>query len=288
MFKKAVLLVLVVLCLLLACAPKEVAVVEAPLPCVEEEEVRPEVLRMVVIPSDDEVSTREKLQPFMTYLENGIGMKVELVTVVDYAAVVEAMKYGHADLARFGPLNYAQATEEADVEPLITAYKRKTGTAFYNSLIISRPDLEDLNGVDFAYVSPGSGSGYGAPYVYMQENDIELGEVVFAGSHPAVIEAVKNGSVDAGAIADNRWFVALEEGAVTEDEVKIFATSDPIPNIVWAVQTDMGPELKKDLLITFLNMPEETVLSFGTDEIRFVIAHDSDYDIMRKMLEVLD
>ena len=270
MFKKTVLLVLVVLCLLLACAPKE------------------RMLNMVVIPSDDEVSTQEKTQQFVDYIEAGIGMKVNLMTVVDYAAVVEAMKYGHADIARFGPLNYAQATEEAEVEPLVTAYKRKTGTAFYNSLIISRPDLEDLNGATFAYVSYGSASGYGAPYVYMQDNDIELGEVMIAGSHSAVIEAVKNGSVDAGAIADNRWFVALEEGAVTEDEVKIFATSDPIPNIVWAVQTDMGSELKKDLLITFLNMPEETVLSFGTDEIRFVVAHDSDYDIMRKMLEVLD
>ena len=270
MLKKTVLLVLVVLCLLLACAPKE------------------RMLNMVVIPSDDEVSTQKALQPFVAYIEAGIGMKINLMTVVDYAAVVEAMKYGHADIARFGPLNYVQATEEAEVEPLVVAYKRSSGAPFYNALIISRPDLEDLNGATFAYVDPGSASGYGAPSVYMKDNNIELGEVLFAGSHPAVIEAVKNGSVDAGAIADNRWFTAIEEGAVNTDEVKIFATSDPIPNCVWAVQSDMDQELREDLLIAFLNMPEELVLSFGTDETRFVVTYDSNYDIMRKMLEVLD
>ena len=197
MIKKAMLLSLIVLCLLLACAPKERA------------------LNMVVIPADDELSTQERYQSFVDYVEAGIGMKVNLMTVADYTAVVEAMKYGHADIARFGPLNYVQATEEAEVEPLVVAYKRNSGAPFYNSLIISRPDLEDLNGATFAYVDPGSASGYGAPSVYMKDNGIELGKIMFAGSHPAVILAVKNGSVDAGAVADNRWFVALEEGVVS-------------------------------------------------------------------------
>ena len=269
MVKRVCLLVLIVLCLG-ACAPKERA------------------LNIVVIPADDEISTQERYQPFVDYIEAGIGMPVNLITAADYTAVVEAMKYGHADIARFGPLNYIQATEEAEVEPLVVAYKKPAGAPFYHSLIITRPDLEDLNGATFAYVDPGSASGYGAPSVYMQDNNIELGEILFAGSHPAVIEAVKNGSVDAGAVADNRWFTALEEGAVTTDEVKVFAASDPIPNSLWAVQSDMDLELRKDLLITFQNMPEDLVYALGTGETRFVIAHDSDYDIMRKMLEVLD
>ena len=270
MLKKAMLLSLVVLYLLLSCAPKEKA------------------LNMVVIPADDGLSTQERYQSFVDYIEAGIGMPVNLITAADYTTVVEAMKYGHADIARFGPLNYAQATQEADVEPLVVVYKKASGAPFYRSLIISRPDLEDLNGATFAYVDPGSGSGYGAPYVYMEDNGIELGEILFAGSHPAVIEAVKNGSVDAGAVADNRWYVALEEGAVTTDEVKVFASTDKIPNALWAVQADMDPELREDLLITFLNMPEELVISLGINETRFVQAYDSDYDIMRAMLEVLD
>jgi len=270
MFKKTVSLILVALCLLLACAPKERA------------------LNMVVIPADDELSTQERYQPFIDYIEAGIGMPVNLISAADYAVVVEAMKYGHADIARFGPMNYVQATEEAEVEPLVVAYKKNNGQPFYNSVIISRSDLEDLNGATFAYVDPGSASGYGVPSVYIRDNGIELGEILFAGSHPAVIEAVKNGSVDAGAVADNRWFTALLEGAVTTDTVKVFATSDPIPNTLWAVQSDMDPELRKDLLITFQNMPEDLVYALGTGESRFVIAYDADYDVMRDVLEILD
>lgn len=268
-FSKVLILVLVVLSLL-ACSPKE------------------KTLNMVVIPADGAVSTEERYQSFVDYIEDGIGMKVNLMTVSDYAAVVEAMKYGHADIARFGPLNYAQATYEADIEALAVAIKKTSGAAFYNSLIISRPDLEDLNGASFAYVDPGSGSGYGAPSVYIKENGIELGQILFAGSHPAVIEAVKNGSVDAGAVADNRWYTALDEGAVTTDKVKVFATSDPIPNSPWAVQAGMDQKLKDALLSVFLSMPEELVLSLGIEEIKFLKANDADYDIMRKMLEVLD
>jgi len=269
MLKRIVLLAVVVLSLF-ACAPKE------------------GVLRMVVIPADDGVSTEQRYQPFVDYIEQSAGVKVELIMAASYTAVVEAMKYEHADIARFGPMNYVQATEEANIEPLVVACKKNSGQPFYNGVIITRPGLEDLNGVTFAFVDPGSGSGYGAPSVYLLEHNIELGKVLFAGSHPAVIEAVKNGSVDAGAVADNRWFTALEEGAVTEDEVVVFATTDPIPNALWAVQSDMDPKLKASLLEAFLGLPEDIVYGMGIQEIRFLPAHDFDYDIMRDILEVID
>jgi len=268
MFRKILALVIIVACLI-GCTP------------------RADTLNMVVIPADDETSTQERYQPFIDYLEAEAGVEVNLISAADYTAVVEAMAYGHADIARFGPLNYVQATQEADVEPLVVAIKRESGKPFYNSLIISRLDLEDLNGASFAYVDPGSASGYGAPSVYIANNNIQLGQIVFAGSHPAVIEAVKNGSVDAGAVADNRWFVALQEGAVTTDTVKVFATTDPIPNSLWAVQSTMDAALKQKLLDTFLSMPEEIILGMGVDETKFVPAHDSDYDIVREILKAL-
>lgn len=269
MVKKIFLCVLIIL-YLSACTPKQ------------------KVLNMVVIPSDDAASTEQRYQPFLDYIEDSIDMKVNLMTVADYTAVVEAMKYGHADIARFGPMNYVQATEEAEVEAFVVGIKRDSGKPYYNALIISKPELEDLNGASFAYVDPGSASGYGVPSVYIKEHNIELGQVLFAGSHPAVIEAVKNGSVDAGAVADNRWFTALQENVIAENELKIFATSDPIPNALWAVQSDMDSKLRARLLTAFLAMPEDLAFSLGVDETGFLVANDEDYDIMRKVLEVLE
>lgn len=240
-----------------------------------------DVLRMVVIPADDEVSTKELYQPFVDSVESGTGMKVELMTVVDYAAVVEAMKYGHADVARFGPFNYVLATEEADVEAVVVGIKKSTGQPGYYALIISRPDLESLEGATFAYVDPGSSSGYLFPNYYVQTNSIELGKEMFAGSHPAVIEAVKNGSVDAGAVASNRLETALREGVLTEGQVKIYWQSDLIPNALWAVQKDMDEELKQAFIDTLLNMPEDIVYSLGVEEIDFVPIRDEDYQFVR-------
>lgn len=265
------LLGLVVLCLLSACAPKE------------------EVLTIATIPTEDsELTSREMHQPFLDYMEERTGMKVELLTVVDYSAVVEAMKYGHADIAKFGPLNYVQAAEEVDLELLVVSVKPSSGTPFYKSFIISRVDLETLEGASFAYVDPGSMSGYGAPSVYIRDNGIQLGEIVFAGSHPAVIEAVKNGSVDAGAISDSRWLAALEAGVITTDALKVFAESDPIAAGPWVASADMDPELRNVILQAFLDMPEDISVALGSMHTDFVPAHEEDFDVIKKVWEAMD
>jgi len=269
MIKKVVLLVLVVLCLV-ACVPKE------------------QVLRIVVTPGEDEVATRKGYQPLVDYIEAGVGMPVELITVADYTAAVEALRYGHADMARLGPLAYVQATEEAEIEVLITGIKKRSGQSYYLSYIIARTDLETLEGATFAYVDPGSMSGYGVPSAYIRDNNIELSDIVFAGSHGAVIAAVKNGSVDAGACGDNKWDAALDAGIVNTDTMKVFAVSDPVPGAPWVVQSSLDPELKKDLLLTLLSAPEEVVFALGIGETHFIVANDSDYDIVRKVWEAMD
>lgn len=244
-----------------------------------------EALTIVVIPAESAVSTTENFDATMEYLEDALEMNVELLTVSDYAAVVEAMRYGHADIARFGPFAYVLATQEADIEAVVVGVKEATGRPEYNALIIAQPGLEDLNGATFAYVDPGSTSGYLAPNTYIKRQGIELGEILFAGSHPAVIEAVKNSSVDAGAVADNRWFYALEEGVVTEEQVKVFWQSNPLPNNPWVVQSDMDPGLKEAFANAMLEMPEEIVLKQGVKEIGYLPVTDSDYDFIREIAE---
>lgn len=247
-----------------------------------------EGLTIVIIPSEDAVSATEKFKPFAARLEESLGMNVELLTVSDYAAAVEAMKYGHADIGRLGAFSYVMATEEADVEAVLVGIKEKTGRSSYNGLIIARPGLEDLNGATFAYVDPGSTSGYLVPNTYIKREGIELGEVLFAGSHPAVIEAVKNGSVDAGAIADNRWFYALEEGVIEEGQIEIFWESDPIPSSAWAVPVDMDEELRAAFVKAMLDMPREIAQSTGLKEIGYTVTSDSEYDFVREIAENAD
>ena len=253
-------------------------------------QAEPEGLIYVVIPAESQEVTELHFDPMINYLSAALDVPVKLMTVADYAGVVEAMRYGHADIARFGPSSYVLATEQAEVEALVRGVVKKTGTDIQFSLIITRADsdITDLNGVTFAFVDVGSNTGYLLPQWHILGEGIELGEIVFAGGHPAVIEMVRNGAVDAGACAANRLDVALEEGLVTMDEIKILWKSPPSPHAPVAVQKSMDPELKELLKEAFLRCPPGIVESLGIGEIGFVPAYDEDYDITREIQDAID
>lgn len=247
-----------------------------------------EPLTYVVIPAEEGALSKKQFTPFIEYLSNALGREIELMVVTDYAATTEAMKFGHADIARFGSTAYVLAKDEEhlDIDVVAVAIKKKTGQPSYKSIIVTRADSDvyNLDGASFAYVDVGSTSGHLAPVTYILEEKIELGEIYFAGSHGAVIEAVKNGTVDAGAIADNRYYVALEEGVIDEGEFRILWESDPIFNVPVIVQSSMDQQLKEDLQQALLSAPRDIVESTAIGEIGFVEATDSDYDQIRKMI----
>jgi len=244
-------------------------------------------LTYVIIPAEEAVKSQGQFEPFVEYLSGRLGREVELMVVSDYAAVVEAMKYGHADIARFGPFNYVLAMQEADIEVLVAGIKENTMGPSYHALIIARADrgVTDLEGKSFAFSDVGSASGYLAPMTYLQENGIQPGEIFFSGSHSASIEAVRNGTVDVAALADNRYLEALKEGVINIGEFVILWESSPIPNSPIAVQKSMDPNLKAQILGAFLEAPREIVEGLGIGEVDYVRIQDSDYDIIRQMQE---
>ena len=248
-----------------------------------------EPLVFAVIPAEDGESTRQQFQPFVDYLEGGLGQSVELLTVSDYAAVVEAMKYGHADIARFGPANYVMAVDEgAGVEAIAAGIKESLGKPYYTAMLIARMDSEidavsNLNGASFAFVDAGSTSGYLVPSIYIEKAGVELGEVFMAGSHPAVILAVKNGNVDAGGVASNRYYTALEENVIEPSEIRILLESEPIPVGPIAVQRAMSDALKGQLLELLLSTPRDIAEHCGVGEIGYAKMSDADYDFIREI-----
>ena len=265
------LLIALVLSLLVACKP-----------------ARP--LTFVIIPAEEESLSQEQFAPLVEYLTKELGREIKLLTVADYTAVVEAMKYGHADIARFGPFSYILATQEAEVEAIAAGIKMKTGLPDYKAFIVARADrgVTDLTGVSFAYADIGSTSGYLVPATYIEQEGIELGEVLFAGTHSAVIEAVKNGMVDAGAVADNRYYIALDEKIIEEGEFTILWESEPIPNSPVAVQKSMDAKLKKRLTEALLACPREIVEATAIGEIGYAPMQDSDFDVIREIQETLE
>ena len=255
-----------------------------------------ESLKMVLIPGSTPLEAKRMWQPIADYLAQEIGVPIELVVATDYSTAIVALKTGDADIARLGPFSYVLAVTEAEVEPIAREVSAKTGLDSYTSLIIARADsgfanLEDLEGATFAFVDVASATGYLVPMAVFGDAGIDpesyFNAIQFAGSHNVVIEAVRVGSVDAGATNNRRWELALEEGAIDEGELVIIAESGPVPNSLAVVRKGFDEELKEKLQDAYLNIPEElSVGAFGVSG--YDVAVDSDYDYIRLVAEVLD
>lgn len=245
-----------------------------------------EPLVYAVIPAEDTGLVQSRFLPFIKHLSLRLDRPVELMVAVDYSAVVEALKYGHADLARLGPFSYILATEEAEIEAFAAGVTEIHGEPSYRALIVAlaSKNVEDLNGKSLAYVDVGSTSGYLAPSTYILESGIELREEFFAGTHNAVIAAVGNGTVDAGCTADIIFHNAIEEGTVSADDFNIVWESEPLPGSPIVFQKSLDRSLKDAIRSAFYEAPKEIIKHIGIGEVKYVPVSDSDYDVTRRIL----
>jgi ABC-type phosphate/phosphonate transport system substrate-binding protein len=132
----------------------------------------------------------------------------------------------------------------------------------YFGCILTRTDsgvrrLDDLNGTNFAFSDETSTSGHIFARALLQRSGVALGHVLYAGGHPNVVQAVRDGKVSGGAafysppsaanlrdgtlVGDARFLIlknmpTQEERAQLLDEVRIIALTDPIPNDVCCVR----------------------------------------------------
>lgn len=153
--------------------------------------------------------------------------------------------------------------------------------------------VEDLRGKTFSFVEPASTSGYLFPSKALEEAGLDpekdLAKTTFAGGHDASALSVQNGTVDAGAVADNTLNGLIEEGVIKEEEIKIIHGSEPIPESPIAVSSELSPEVKGRIQDVFVNMTEEKVdAPLGSDEAAgYAEASDADYDEVRGLVDTL-
>ena len=180
---------------------------------------------------------------FSDYYKAKTGMSVKTFIATDYTALVEAMRGGQIDFAFLPPFSLVKAEEMAGAEVLMKAVRN--GKSVFYSGIITRSDkginsIKDLKGKNIAWVDPASSSGFIIPKAALMKKegidpDTYFGKQVYAGSHDALVLAVLNGTVDAGATfvndtegKDGAWHQFLK---TPEDQkkLKMIFVSDAIP-----------------------------------------------------------
>lgn len=196
---------------------------------------------------------------FSDYYKKHTGLGVKTFIATDYTALVEAMRAGRVDFAFLPPFSFVKAEEIAKARVLMKAV-RKGQSGFYSGIIV-RSDkgfnkIEDLKGKNIAWTDPASSSGFIVPKAALItkkkiDADTFFGKQVYAGSHDALVLAVLNGTVDAGATfvndlkgEDGAWHQFLK---TPEDrkKIKMVFISDLIPSDTMATTEKFMKEHKE-------------------------------------------
>src|SRR5262249_9695333 len=135
----------------------------------------PEVLKVSAIPDENPSELLRIYAPFAEYLGKVLGMKVQFVPVVAYAATVEGLAARKLDLVWYGGFTSVQAVRRTEGKATRLAMRRED--AEFKSVFISRRDgpiktLGDLKGKTFAFGSVSSTSGHLMPRFFLLKNGI--------------------------------------------------------------------------------------------------------------------
>ena len=205
-----------------------------------------EVMYIGGIPDQDAARFTRKFDAVANYLANELGVEVKYVRSLDYAAVVVGFKNGDIHLGWFGGLTGVQARAAA---PGSEAIAQRPRDIEFHSVFVVQADLsveklEDLRGMSFTFGSESSTSGHLMPKHFLVEAGIDSerdfrGKPSFSGSHDKIWKLVESGSFQAGALNEDVWEKALQDGKVDLSKVRVFYTTPPYYDYNWTIRGDV-------------------------------------------------
>ena len=219
-------------------------------------------LVMSFVPSGDTEEILASGEEIARMLSERTGYNVTANVATSYAAVIEAMGAGNAQIGWLNTFGYVLAHEKYGVEVALATVR--FGSTSYKGQIITRADsgitsIEDLKGKTFCRPDPLSTSGWIVPSITMAaagldpETDIK---VVDAGSHNNVVAAVYNGDCDAGATYVDARGTVEDDFPDVKEKVVVIAESADIPNDTVSFAPDVPPEVRETVVNALLEIAQ--------------------------------
>jgi phosphonate transport system substrate-binding protein len=206
--------------------------------------------------ADELTSKAEALEEF---LENKLGVDVEIVVPTKYEAIIEGMRFGHIDAAFMdtGPawITHQRTGAEAVLAELVVGKVNYQATVWARADDNSIQTIEDTIGKKVAFTSITGSSGFVRPigtlvtngHIQIEGNGIVALEkalaenfesYTFAGGYKAALQLLINEHVDVAFGSD----IAAQKYLELEDQVKIRPVTQigPVPSHVFMVNADMS------------------------------------------------
>ena len=206
-------------------------------------------IRMAIVPFLESGRLVKGMQLLSDELKKETGLTYTGDVPTSYVAVVEAMCADRVDIGWVSPLAYILARDRCGADMTLVSVN-SSGTS-YRGAVVTRTEspiksIEDLRGKRFAWVDPGSTSGYLFPRAVLQEHGVSpdnLGQQVFAGGHDKAAIAVLQGQVDAGAIGKDVIPRLNSTYPNADKELRIVEETPDIPNDGVAFRKGLSPEI---------------------------------------------
>lgn len=250
---------------------------------------------------------------FEAYLENILGVEVNVTVATDYSAITSAMESGQVDVGIMPPAAYVQARSINAAESILSStlvdYDQTTelpvegssvGTFKAEVLVKADADIdsyEDLAGKKIAFLGASSASGYIYPVAEMKEAGVEIVDENFVQitDVTSAIKAVLNGQVDACFVFEGARYVFRD--AIVDDagnpvdlftELKVARLSDgDIPNDAIAVLPSMDEDMKVAIKDAFLQMasdPDGLEIMKSWNHTGYVESDEAAYDTIEEYI----
>jgi len=250
------------------------------------------------VPSGDTTEIVAGGQEVADMIFERTGLIVEVSVATEYAGVIEALSSNppSAHMASLATFSYVLAADRGVADAALVAVR--FGSPTYNGQLIANVDsgvnsVEDLEGKTFARPDPLSTSGWIIPMLTMRAAGIvpeeDLDQIVDAGGHTAVVSAVYNGDVDAGAsFVDARANIEADNPDVM-DRVKVIAITEDIPNDGVQFSPSVPTEIRNEIVNALLDIASseegQAALGRAYEWTGLVRRGDSFYDPFRQVLQ---
>jgi len=205
----------------------------------------------------------------------------------NYNATVEGLGNGSLDIAYLGGLTFVKAHERYGTIPLVQREADREFHALFITQTNSKIEkLSDLKGKSFAFGDINSTSGHLMPYRAMLKAGVDPDTDLkfrYTGSHAATVKAVESGAVDAGACDETIYKEMTKDGKADTSKLRVFYTTRPFVDYVWAARADIDVPTQKALIKAFTDLKpgkDDEILAILRGK-RFVAADNAEYDAIR-------
>ena len=239
----------------------------------ESKSIDVETLTIGFIPVEKADELTPKAQALEVFLENELGVDVEIVVPSGYEAIIEGMRFGHIDAAFMdtGPawITHHRTGAEAVLAELVAGKVNYQATVWTLAENDSIQSIEDTIGKRVAFTSITGSSGFVRPmgtlvtegHVTIEGDDIvalqsaltnNFESHTFAGGYKAALELLLLEQVDVAFGSD----IAPKKYLDLEDQAKLrpVTTIGPVPSHVFMVNSDMSESTRDALVSTLIKL----------------------------------